>query len=529
MRSLLPAAVLAACLVLVSILACASGLCPGSRAEESPQSAETTITLHLRSRVETEKGSGRYHTLTRTASWDATKTAVVLCDMWDKHWCPGASARVAEMAPRMNEVVAAARRRGALVLHCPSDTMDFYKDTPQRKLAQAAPKVEPRVPLEGWCRLDPRKEGALPIDDSTGGCAEAAKSYRAWSRQIAAIRIEPGDAVTDSAEAYYLMRQRGIDNVLIMGVHTNMCVLGRPFGIRQLVQQGLHVVLLRDMTDTMYDPAKAPFVSHFTGTDLVVEHIEKHWCPTATSADLLGGKEFRFRDDRRPHLVVLTAENEYQTEKTLPAFALAKLGKDFRVTFVFADAKDKNNLPGLEVLDDADLLLLSVRRRVLPKAQMEAVRRFVAAGKPLVGIRTASHAFALARGEKLPDGAADWPGFDREVLGCNYALHHDNKLKTTVRIAPGAEKDPILSGVQGEFPSAGSLYKSRPLVEGATPLLIGQAEGIAQAEPVAWIRTRKDGGRVFYTSLGHPGDFKEESFTALLRNGILWAAGRLAP
>jgi nicotinamidase-related amidase/type 1 glutamine amidotransferase len=519
MRTVPPAAVLAACLALPA----------GTRAEGPPPAADKTITLHLRTRVETEKGSGRFHALTKPATWDAAKTAVVLCDMWDKHWCPGATARVAEMAPRMNEVVAEARRRGALVIHCPSDTMAFYKDAPQRKLAQAAPKVEPRVPLEGWCRLDPKKEGALPIDDSDGGCAESAKSYRAWSRQIEALRIEPGDAITDSAEAYYLMRQRGIENVLVMGVHTNMCVLGRPFAIRQLVAQGLNVVLLRDMTDTMYNPAKAPFVSHFTGTDLVVEHIEKHWCPTATSADLVGSKEFRFKDDRRPHLVILSAEDEYQTEKTLPDFALKHLGKEFRVTFVFADAKDPNTLPGLEVLDEADLLLVSARRRVPPKAQLDAIRRYLAAGKPLVGIRTASHAFALRQGQKLPEGAGDWPAFDREVLGCNYALHHDNKLKTTVRVAPGAEKDPILAGVKAEFPSAGSLYRSRPLVEGATPLLMGQVEGVAQAEPVAWTRTRPDGGRVFYTSLGHPGDFKEESFTALLRNGILWAAGRLAP
>jgi nicotinamidase-related amidase/type 1 glutamine amidotransferase len=486
--------------------------------------AEKTITLHQRSRVETAKGSGRYHTLTREVKWDGAKTAVVICDMWDKHWCPGATARVAEMAPRMNQVVAAARKRGALVIHCPSDTMDFYKDTPQRKLARAAPRVEPKVPLQGWCRLDPKKEGALPIDDSDGGCAETPKSYRAWTRQIEAIKIEDGDAITDSAEAYYLMRQRGIENVLVMGVHTNMCVLGRPFAVRQLTQQGLNVVLLRDMTDTMYNPAKAPFVSHFTGTDLVVEHIEKHWCPTATSADLLGGKEFRFKDDRRPHLVIVSAEDEYQTEKTLPEFALKQLGKDFRVSFVFGDATKRNHLPGLDALDDADLALISVRRRALPRAELEAVRRFVAAGKPLVGIRTASHAFALPPGQKLPEGAADWPTFDREVLGCHYALHHGDGLRTTVTVAPGEEKSPLLAGVRREFAASGSLYRSLPLADGATPLLIGRAEGVKQAEPVAWTWKRKDGGRVFYTSLGAPGDFKDESFTALLRNGLLWAA-----
>jgi nicotinamidase-related amidase/type 1 glutamine amidotransferase len=491
------------------------------------EAPDKSITLHQRSRVETDKGSGRYHALVKEVRWDGTKTAVVICDMWDKHWCLGATARVAEMAPRMNEVVSAARKRGALVIHCPSDTMDFYKDTPQRKLAQAAPKVEPKVPLQGWCRLDPKKEGALPIDDSDGGCAEGNKSFKAWSRQIAAIKVEDGDAITDSAEAYYLMRQRGIENVMVMGVHTNMCVLGRPFAIRQLTQQGLNVVLMRDMTDTMYNPAKAPFVSHFTGTDLVVEHIEKHWCPTVTSADLLGGKEFRFKDDRRPHLVVISAEDEYQTERTLPDFALKQLGKDFRVSFVFGDVKDRYHLPGLDVLNDADLALVSVRRRPLAKAEMEIVRRFVASGKPIIGIRTASHAFAPRGGEKLADGIVEWPHFDREVLGCNYAGHHGDKLKTTIKPAPGAEKSPLLVGVKGEFAATSSLYKSLPLAEGAVPLLVGEAEGVKQAEPVAWTWKRPDGGRVFCTSLGAPGDFKDESFVALLRNGLLWAASRL--
>src|SRR5689334_8504297 len=177
-------------LAIPALLAALTATIPSPPRGRADTPAEKTITLHLRSRVETAKGSGRYHTLIKEVKWDGAKTAVVICDMWDKHWCPGATARVAEMAPRMNRVVAAARKRGALVIHCPSDTMDFYKDTPQRKLAQAAPRVEPKVPLENWCRLDPMKEGALPIDDSDGGCAETPKSYRAWSRQIEAIKIE---------------------------------------------------------------------------------------------------------------------------------------------------------------------------------------------------------------------------------------------------------------------------------------------------------------------------------------------------
>jgi nicotinamidase-related amidase len=424
----------------------------------------------------------------------------------------------------MNEVVAAARKKGALVIHCPSDTMDFYKDTPQRKLAQSAPPVAAKVPLQRWCKLDPAKEGKLPIDDSDGGCEEAAKNYKAWSRQHPAIEIADGDAVTDSAEAYYLMRQRGVENVVVMGVHTNMCVLGRPFAVRQLVQQGLNVVLVRDMTDTMYNPAKAPFVSHFTGTDLVVEHIERHWCPSVTSADFVGGAEFRFKDDKRPHLVVVAAEDEYKTESTLPAFAREHLGKDFRVSFVFADAKDKTRLPGIDALDTADVALFSVRRKPLAAADLAVVRKYVATGKPVAAIRTSSHAFAPRKGEKLPPGVEAWETFDPDVLGGHYTGHHANALKTKVAATGGPAKSPILDGVSG-FESSGSLYKTSPLAKDCVVLLTGTA-GDHPPEPVAWVREKADGrGRVFYTSLGHPDDFKQQAFVALLKNGIAWAAG----
>jgi nicotinamidase-related amidase len=173
--------------------------------------------------------------------------------MWDRHWCKGATARVAEMAPRMNKVISALRDRGLFIIHCPSDTMKFYEGTPSRKLAQSAPKVTPKRPLQKWCGLDASREDPLPIDDSDEGCDDVPKcsSGSLWTRQIAAIEIGDGDAVTDSAEAYYLMRQRGITNVIVMGVHQNMCVLGRPFSIRQMVYQGQNVVLMRDMTDLM--------------------------------------------------------------------------------------------------------------------------------------------------------------------------------------------------------------------------------------------------------------------------------------
>ena len=161
------------------------------------------------------------------------------------------------------------------------------------------------------------------------------------------------------------------------------------------MQQGFHVVLMRDLTDTMYNSRSAPYVSHFTGTDLVVEHIEKHWCPSITSADFLGGREFRFSEDHRPRVVIVMAEPEYSTDKTLPKFAAEELGKEFRVSLVFGSQTDPADLPGLETITEADALLVSVRRRPLKPAQMKLLREYVAAGKPVLGIRTASHAFSL--------------------------------------------------------------------------------------------------------------------------------------
>ena len=204
------------------------------------------------------------------------------------------------MAPRINAFVSALRSRGVLIIHCPSSGVKFYKNTPMRLRAKSAPVVKVEVPLRDWCSLDKTREQALPIDDSDNGCDCQPRcptdSERMNLRQIAAIQMTDEDAVTDSAEAYYLMKQREITNVIILGVHTNMCVLGRPFSIRQMVYQGQNVALVRDLTDTMYNPRSKPFVAHTRGTELVVEHIERYWCPTFTSNDILGGESFQFSD-----------------------------------------------------------------------------------------------------------------------------------------------------------------------------------------------------------------------------------------
>ena len=132
-------------------------------------------------------------------------------------------------------------------------------------------------------------------------CEEEYPIREAWTRQIDLIAIDnERDAITDNGqETYNLLAQHGINNIILMGVHLNMCVLGRPVGIRQMVTVGKNVVLMRDMTDTMYNPKKRPFVSHFKGTDLVVQHVEKFWCPSITSSAITGKPPFRFKNDPR--------------------------------------------------------------------------------------------------------------------------------------------------------------------------------------------------------------------------------------
>lgn len=278
-----------------------------------PFLGQAQLKLEARQRMRSAADTNRFEVTNKALDWDPKETAIVICDMWDQHWCQGASERVAEMAPRMNEVAKAARAKGVFIIHCPSDTMKSYEGTPQRKLAQAAPPVEPVVKLQRWCKLDPAHEAPLPIDDSDGGCDDQpqCKTRIAWKKQIEAIEIKEGDAVTDSAEAYYLMQQRGIQNVIVMGVHLNMCVLGRPFSIRQMVAQKKNVVLMRDLTDTMYNSRMRPFTNHFRGTDLMIEHVEKYWCPTITSTAFTGKPEFHFKKD--PQYVVAAAVGQPKT------------------------------------------------------------------------------------------------------------------------------------------------------------------------------------------------------------------------
>lgn len=521
--------------LLTTIAAAASSLAAVAAAEP--------LTVHKRSRVQ----QGEELAVKEVAeTWQPGESAIIVCDMWDSHHCLNAVRRAVEMAPRMNAVLEAARKQGVTIIHAPSSCMEPYANHPGRKLAMSAPKAA-NLPegIHEWCRSIPAEDaGRYPIDQTDGGedddlaehkiwheklAARGRNPKAPWKAQLALLRIDDADAISDSGvEIWNLLESRGIKNVVLLGVHTNMCVLGRPFGLRQLAKNGKNVVLMRDMTDTMYNPAKAPYVDHFAGTDLIVEHIEKFVCPTITSVDLLGGEPFRFAKRKR-RVLMLIGDDEYKTEVSLPALVksdLAPLG--FDTAIIHSDEQNKHSFPGMaERIAEADLVLVSVRRRLPPKADLDALRAHIAAGKPLIGIRTACHAWSL-RNEKeaaelLAAGHAAWPQFDPEVFGGNYTGHHANEVKSDIKIALDATDHPILRGVDtSSLVGNGSLYKVSPVLKGTKPILYGSIPG-QNPEPVAWTNLAgPQQARVFFTSLGHSDDFQNPAFRKLLVGGLFW-------
>jgi uncharacterized protein len=250
-------------------------------------------------------------------------------------------------------------------------------------------------------------------------------------------------------------------------------------------------------------------------------------------------------------VVFVTGDEEYRSEESMPMLARI-LHRDYglKVAVCYALAKDgtidpKNleNIAGLESLDDADLLVMFTRFRKLPDDQLGHIIRFAASGKPMVGFRTATHAFRYGAGPHAATMDEAWP---IKVFGQKWITHHGHfgdghELLTEVSTNPEFRDHPVLRGVE-PFRAYSWLYH----VEGGGDrlsgdcqrLLFGKAlktshqnelERFPISNPVAWTKVSGTGsglpGRVFFTTLGHPFDFKQESMRKLAVNGILWALG----
>ena len=208
------------------------------------------------------------------------------------------------------------------------------------------------------------------------------------------------------------------------------------------------------------------------------------------------------------NLCMISGSFEYDSEESLSIFR-EYMEKNHGIQASMIIYKTEDDDISMESMDDADVLLVFTRRLKTAGKELERFKAYCAQGRPIVGVRTASHAFQ------------NWLDFDKEVLGGNYNGHYGSGPICRVEIGPGAEDHPILKGVS-PFDSRGSLYKNTPIAGDATLLLNVKTD--EHGEPLAWTRLNK-GGRVFYTSLGNQGDFRNDEFLHLLANGVFWAAG----
>jgi len=290
---------------------------PHQQQLRAENTADSILKVRLQHQTPTDKaakdGSARsYQIATKSEGWNPSQTAVIICDMWDSHHCYRAVQRQAQMVPRMEDLLTHLRSKGVTMIHAPSSCVDAYADNPARLRVATIPKSVAPEGINEWCRSIPSEESVTyPLDQSDGGEDDTPDEHAAWAdslkakglnprapwkKQHAGLTVDPAkDFISDRGEEIWnILKHRDLKNVILVGVHTNMCVLGRPFGLRQLSKNGVNVVLMRDLTDSMYNPKSWPHVSHLEGNALIISHVERHVCPTLTSDQFLGGKPFRF-------------------------------------------------------------------------------------------------------------------------------------------------------------------------------------------------------------------------------------------
>lgn len=246
------------------------------------------------------------------------------------------------------------------------------------------------------------------------------------------------------------------------------------------------------------------------------------------------------QSNEKPLVVFVTGDHEYSGEATMPLIA-AELEKNYGIrAVVLKSSPDQNaeeNIPGLEILKDADLAVFFLRWRRLPADQLKYIDDYLNSGKPRMGFRTSTHSFNYPKGHELEK----WNAFGERAFGAppgwggsaNHT-HYGHESTTDVSIIPAAAKHPVLTGVDKNFHVSSWLYKVLPdyPVKGTTWLLMGKSvnpNASAIDNPVAWTWQTQTGQRVFFTTLGHPEDFQVEAVQRLTINAIHWTLGLPVP
>ena len=234
-----------------------------------------------------------------------------------------------------------------------------------------------------------------------------------------------------------------------------------------------------------------------------------------------------------PKVAFVTGDHEYRSEVSMPMMARIleeRHGMRTSVAYAKPGPQTEDNIEGLDALEDADAAVFFLRWRRLPDSQLAKIVAYLHSGRPIVGVRTATHSFNYPKGhpqERWNDG------FGIDVFGQKWLRHHGHLSTTRVTVAPNAGGHPVLRGVPDEMTVPSWLYVVNPLLGDAKPVLIGHAlnpqNGVDHGpQPVAWTKTY-NGAPVFFMTLGHPEDFQQEGVRRLLVNGIYWALGRDVP
>lgn len=249
------------------------------------------ILVHRQELRPVRDGRMEWTPVSETLSLEPERSAIIIVDMWDRHWCTGANLRGAPLADRIDRAVRRARSEGFLIVHAPSDVASYYAGTPARERFLAEADATP-APIVRDIAPPPS-----PLDASDGGSdtprADAfPPNTIVWTRQTERIAIDQErDLICDDeGDALFgCLSRRGIRSLIYMGVHTNMCVVGRSFGIIAMLRRGMSALLARDLTDTMYNPARSPYVAHDEGTRLYTGYVEKFLCPTLDAGEAFRG------------------------------------------------------------------------------------------------------------------------------------------------------------------------------------------------------------------------------------------------
>mmetsp|Transcript_100760 Transcript_100760/g.157350 ORF Transcript_100760/g.157350 Transcript_100760/m.157350 type:complete len:279 (-) Transcript_100760:16-852(-) len=248
------------------------------------------VSLTLRSQYLSSIGRQEWIVNNTVVQWRGEETAIVVVDMWQQHWCPTATTRVAELAVPMNQTLTAARSFGVHVVFAPSDCTEFYKNDMVRKNVLALPKAA--VPTSQ--KVSPPQ---MPLSTSTNaGCDVVAEQGHPWYRQIETLAIHDDDFLITAVEGQSeqelinVIRAKGIKNLIYMGVHENMCIVNRPFAIEKVISWGWsasNTAVVRELVDVMYTPVDSPYVSHAEGIALQTAWLEKHLVSSISMYDFL--------------------------------------------------------------------------------------------------------------------------------------------------------------------------------------------------------------------------------------------------